>query len=193
MGGKVNSGARRADVGRATVTRRRGREGHDVVEAALDRVPHQLHAVVQLELAEGVLDVVLDGAVRDDQALGDLLVAEPLGDQPQHLGLAVGELRAPWARRRRRGRRVGGQPAVLAEDQAGQARGEDRVADGRAAHRVQQLLRAGRLQQIAGGARTSPPPGRRRAHRSRTAPAPAARGWRRRVPCRPGRPACRAD
>ncbi|CAM5740444.1 hypothetical protein SBADM41S_04270 [Streptomyces badius] len=53
----------------------------------------ELHPVVQLEFAEGVLHMVLDRAVRDHQAFGDLLVREPLGDQPQHLGLPVGELR----------------------------------------------------------------------------------------------------
>ena len=60
---------------------------------------------------------------------GDLLVRQPLGHQPQHLRLPVGE---PGRRTRRAGRpgrlpRSGGQPAVLAEHQPGQARGEDRA------------------------------------------------------------------
>ena len=100
----------------------RGPADYVVVEAPLDGVPHELHAVVQLELAERVLDVVLDSAVGDDQTLGDLLVREPLGDQPQHLGLALGELRRLRLVARRRGRGLGGEPAVLAEHQAGEAR-----------------------------------------------------------------------
>jgi hypothetical protein len=75
---------------------------------------------------------------------GHLLGGQPLGDQPQHLGLAHGQLR--------RGGVVGG-PAVLPQHQPGQPGGEDRVAGRGAAHRVDELGRAGRLDQVAGRAR----------------------------------------
>ena len=54
-------------------------------------VADQLHPVVQLQLAQRVLHVVLHRPVGEEQALGDLLVGHPLGDQAQHLGLALGE------------------------------------------------------------------------------------------------------
>ncbi len=69
---------------------------------------------MELELAEGVLHVVLHGPVGQDEALGDLLVRQALRDEAQYLGLAVGEA----------GRVVvlaggrGGEAAVLAEDEA---------------------------------------------------------------------------
>src|SRR3712207_7737557 len=47
-----------------------------VVETALYGIADQLDPVVELELAEGVLDVVLDRAVGDHEALGDLLRSE---------------------------------------------------------------------------------------------------------------------
>lgn len=109
MGGTLNSCAARACC------------ASDVVESGLDGVAHELHPVVQLELAQGVLDVVLHGAVGDDQTLGDLLVRESLGDQPQDLRLAVGQLRDRSLVGGGRGG-VGGEPAVLAEDQPGEAR-----------------------------------------------------------------------
>src|SRR3954451_12959318 len=75
-----------------------------VVEPSLDGVADELHAVVQLQLAEGVLDMVLDRAVGDDQAFRDLLVAQALRHQPQRLRLPVGELRRPRLVGVRRGR-----------------------------------------------------------------------------------------
>src|SRR3954452_22107495 len=57
----------------------RGGAGPSVVgEALLDGVAGQFDAVVQLQLLQGVLDVVLDGAVADAQPLGRLLRREPL-------------------------------------------------------------------------------------------------------------------
>src|SRR5690606_12064323 len=64
-----------------------------LVEPLLDRVAPQLDAVVQLQLAQGVLHVVLDGAVGEHQPVGDLASGEPLRDQPEHLGLALGQPR----------------------------------------------------------------------------------------------------
>ncbi len=99
-------GPRRRDVVRGRLRRqpsgaggqppqpaRGGARGLHLVQSAFYRVADQFHTAVELELAEGVLDVVLDRAVRDDQALRDLLVAEALGDQAQDLGLALGEVR----------------------------------------------------------------------------------------------------
>ena len=95
----IRPGSRPATTGRP---RRRAGEGPatqvgDVglarlVEALLDGVAGELHPVVHLQLAQGVLDVVLHGAVRDDQPLGDLLVAHSLGHHLEHLGLPLGEL-----------------------------------------------------------------------------------------------------
>ena len=73
------------------------------VEALLDRVAGQLDPVVHLQLPQGVLHVVLHGAVRDDEPLGDLLVGQPLGDHLEDLGLPLRQLRLPHraaARRR---------------------------------------------------------------------------------------------
>ena len=78
-----------------------GRVGE--VEATLHRETHELHAVVHLQLAEDVLDVVLHGAVREEERRRDLLVAHAGRDVLEDLGLAVGELgnRSRRSRRRR--------------------------------------------------------------------------------------------
>ncbi len=49
-----------------------------------------LGAVAGVELGENAGDVGLDGLVADDELSGDLGVREPLRDQAQHVGLAVG-------------------------------------------------------------------------------------------------------
>src|SRR4051794_34249292 len=54
-----------------------------LVETLLQRVAGELDAVVQLELVEGVLHVVLHGAVRHRQPVRDLLAGQPGRDQPQ--------------------------------------------------------------------------------------------------------------
>ena len=118
-----------------------------VVEAVLDRPPGELDAVVHLELAQGVLHVVLHGAVGDDEALGDLLVGHALGDHLEDLGLAVGELVARVV-----GRALG-HPAELPQHQAREAGREDGVAGGHAAYGVEQLLARRALDEVAGGAR----------------------------------------
>ena len=43
------------------------------------------------DLGVDVLDVVGDRLRRDHELLGDLLVREPAGEQPQHLDLALGQ------------------------------------------------------------------------------------------------------
>src|SRR5262249_14862057 len=60
-----------------------------------------LRARGQAEPVEDVLDVALDGVGREHQALGDLAVGRPLGDQGRHLALP----------RRERGRPGPGAPS----------------------------------------------------------------------------------
>src|SRR5680860_1039102 len=54
-----------------------------VVESLLYRITHQLHPVVQLELPQGVLNMVLHCPVREEQTPGDLLVGKSLGGLTQ--------------------------------------------------------------------------------------------------------------
>ena len=119
------------------------------VEAPGDREAGQLDAVVQLQLAEGVLHVVLDRAVGDEQARGDLLVAHPGGHEPKDLGLALGQPERLLVARRRGAR---GHPPELPEHQAREAGGEHRSPGRGVAHGVEEALARGRLQQVAGGA-----------------------------------------
>jgi hypothetical protein len=116
------------------------------VQAALQGVADQLDPVVQLQLPERVLDVVLHGPVRKHQPISDLSVGQPGGHQPQHLGLPVGQPRPVVVRPGRAGRH----PTELTEHQAGQTRGEDRVAVRRPTDGVDQLGPGGRLDQVAG-------------------------------------------
>ena len=46
----------------------------------------------QAQRAEDALDVLLDGVVGDEQALGDRVVRAPFGDQREHLALAIGQV-----------------------------------------------------------------------------------------------------
>src|SRR5579871_2164880 len=59
-----------------------------------------MRAVLRVELEADVVDVRLDRLVRERQRLGDLLVDQPVRDQLEHFGLALGE-REPEARRER--------------------------------------------------------------------------------------------
>src|SRR4051794_21647697 len=94
-----------------------------VVEPLLDGVTDQLHPVVQLQLVQSVLHVVLHRPVGDEQLLRHRLGGHPLGDQPEHLGLALGEygrLVLPRA--------AGRQAPELAQHQARETRREHRLA-----------------------------------------------------------------
>src|SRR3954463_2900448 len=51
-----------------------------------------LNAVAQAQLGEDVVDVGLDRGVAEDEALGDLGVAETVGDQRKNLEFARAEL-----------------------------------------------------------------------------------------------------
>ena len=56
-----------------------------------------LGAGTKAELGQDVLDVRLCGALRDDQLCSDVLVPQPIGDEPSDLLLAWGEWRAARA------------------------------------------------------------------------------------------------
>src|SRR5919106_3517493 len=60
-------------------------------EPAADRVAGERDAVAQPELVENVLAVALNGVFAEVQHLGDLAAAVALGDQLDHLGLALGQ------------------------------------------------------------------------------------------------------
>src|SRR5438552_9510766 len=51
-----------------------------------------LRRVVEVELLHGVLAVALDGVEAHREEIGDLLVGLALGDELEHLALAIGEL-----------------------------------------------------------------------------------------------------
>src|SRR6186997_2537816 len=63
------------------------------VQPVFDGVARQLDAVGDLQLAERRLNMVLDGAVTERQARGNLLGGQALGDVPQYLGFALGQAR----------------------------------------------------------------------------------------------------
>src|SRR5262245_16628746 len=62
-----------------------------VNDAAADADGYGLCAIGGAQLVQDVLDVDLDGFLRDEQALGDLAVAMALGDVLQHVALAFGQ------------------------------------------------------------------------------------------------------
>src|ERR1700729_1481219 len=96
---------------------------------------HSLNAVTKPELAEQARDVRLDCRLADDELGCDLRVRKTAGEQPQHLGLARGELPEHLARLGA-GRQRGGEPL---EQPARYRRGEQRVAAGDDSDRFDQL------------------------------------------------------
>jgi hypothetical protein len=81
-----------------------------VEQALVDGPAGELDPVVQLQLAQRGLDVVLHGAVRDDEPLGDLAGGQPGRHHAQDLDLTLGE----------RGRRlVAPDAAILAQHEGG--------------------------------------------------------------------------
>src|SRR5437763_4698277 len=120
-----------------------------VEQLLLDRVDHGLHPRVQMELVEDVPDVVLHGVLGDEQLVGDVLVVESLGHQPQDLELAVGELRrdalrvpATWA-----------QCGELREQLRGHGRRDPGLPRPHRADGVGDLFDRDLLEEVAGGAR----------------------------------------
>src|SRR5690606_14611977 len=73
-------------------------------EAGLPRLHDGLGPARDPELAEEVGDVVADGLRADEQALGDLVVAETARDEAEHLALARGQVREGRGRRSRKRR-----------------------------------------------------------------------------------------
>src|SRR5918992_2814454 len=62
---------------------------HD--QAVVEREDHGGRPVAKAELREHVADVGLDGALPEDQLVGDLAVAQSGPDQREHLALPRGE------------------------------------------------------------------------------------------------------
>src|SRR5690349_23094153 len=63
-----------------------------VHQSPLPGIDRYLSAVRQVQLAQDVTDVSLDRVLADDQLLGDLAVGHAVGNQPQHVQLAFGQL-----------------------------------------------------------------------------------------------------
>src|SRR5262249_57297009 len=70
------------------------RGGH----AVLAGVPDGLGPIARARLGEDPVDVGLDRGVAQEQALGDLGVAQARREKGQHLGLTRGEPVRPWPR-----------------------------------------------------------------------------------------------
>ena len=96
------------------------------------------------ELAQDRRDVVVDRLARQEQPLGDVAVAQAVGDQREHLELARGELGRVLARRRPRPARQRARAALaqLAADDRRRAAGAER----------QQLLEPAAAQRFVLGA-----------------------------------------
>ena len=86
-----------AYVGRPGYGRRLGGHGHDAEPRRLDAGPR---AGRHLQLAQDVRHVMVDRPGRHVKAKRDLRVAEPVGDQGEHLQLAAGQVRRVLARAR---------------------------------------------------------------------------------------------
>jgi hypothetical protein len=108
----------------------------------------QLCAVAGAELGHGAADVGLGGGVADGEGGGDLGVAQAVGDEPDDLLLADGELGEGGAVESW-GPVAGGEPG---DQPAGQPRGQEGFAPGDDADAVQQLTGFGVLDQEPCGA-----------------------------------------
>ena len=113
-----------------------------------------LDARAAVELAEQVADVHVDGALADEELLGDLAVGAADGYVAQDLELAPGQLDAV-GRRRRRGCRAAARPTRRARDLFRRLGGERaRTELGRAAVGVAEPLE--RLLALVGGGEGDP-------------------------------------
>ena len=63
----------------------------DSDQAELPRLEGRLGAVTHTQLAENARDVVLDGALGDDECVGNLAVRLALRNEAQYLQLSAGE------------------------------------------------------------------------------------------------------
>jgi putative molybdopterin biosynthesis protein len=102
----------------------------------------QLRPVVRAELHHRPADVRLGRGGAEHQGVGDLVVGQPVRDQGHHLAFPVGQ--GFHARRGHRIRRPGDE---LADQAAGDGRGQERVPAHDDPQRLQQLGRLGVLQQ----------------------------------------------
>jgi hypothetical protein len=78
----------RVNLWSLTVNARLARRG-PVLHAAVHDPRHH-RAVVEIEFGQDVLDVCFDGALRDGESLGDVPIAQPLGDQSGDLAFPAG-------------------------------------------------------------------------------------------------------
>src|SRR6476661_5131676 len=115
-------------------------------EPALVGEDHELRPVAHLELDHGPAHVGLGRRRAEHQAPRDLVVAEPLADQGDHLALTLGQHPEPACCRG-----VGGAAACgeLADEPAGDPRAEEGVTGGDGPHAAQQLRGLGVLDQEA--------------------------------------------
>ena len=65
----------------------------DLSEAITKGEDDELEAIAHLELVEDGREVMANGGVADEEAFGDLLIREPLADEPDDLAFTNGEAR----------------------------------------------------------------------------------------------------
>ena len=124
------SGSRSSSSHAAGVRRlaRRGRAGRDALgEPGPHREHGGLDASFDPELAQDARDVVLHGARAEEEAFGDVGVVQALGDEPEDLDLAPGEVGG----RSRDGLRRRLLLADALDERRGRGRGDDGLAVGR--------------------------------------------------------------
>src|SRR5215469_16082635 len=107
-----------------------------------------LSTIAQPQLVQQPADMRFDSLLSDDQARGDLLVRETLGNQPEHLRLARREHIEVGARCRRCNRPY---PGELANEPARHPRCEQRLASSHHADGVEKPLRRYVLEQESRG------------------------------------------
>ena len=62
--------------------------------SALDGLGYGLGTIVSVELSKNTLDVILRRILHNPQFPGDLLVAQALSEQPEHLDFAAAQIRS---------------------------------------------------------------------------------------------------